>query len=156
MHDSLDKIDIRILKRLQYDAHISNNDLAEHVGLSPSPCWRRVKRLRELGYITRDVAILNGEKLGVGLVVIADISLTSQQESVLKTFEATLLAHPEVTECYTIGGNVDYILRIVAKDMKEYEHFLRRELLSMDIVKEVHSHFVVTQVKYTTEIPIDL
>lgn len=156
MLDNLSEIDKKILDSLQNNCNLTNNELAALVGLSPAPCWRRVKRLEDLGIITQKVALIDQKKLGLDIIVYASVKISNHTEEALDIFENTIITYPEVTECYTISGGMDYMLRIITKDMKTYEDFLRKRLLKMDMVHEIHSRFAVTKVKYTTSIPLTL
>jgi len=151
---SLDYTDVRILALLQENTGLSNAELAERVGLSAAPCWRRVKRLEDSGVISRRVAILDAETLGLAIVVFASVKLTSHEGDALSAFEREIMAFPEVTECYTVSGGMDFLLRVVTTSMRAYELFLRERILRMPGVVEAHSRFVVTQVKYTTALPL--
>ncbi|MBL4802973.1 MAG: Lrp/AsnC family transcriptional regulator [Emcibacter sp.] len=156
MLDSLSKTDKKILDALQSDSNMTNAELAAKVGLSTAPCWRRVKRLQDMGIITKQVALVNQKELGLDIIVYASIKLSSHSEEALAFFESTIVTYPEVTECYTISGSMDYMVRIITRDMKTYENFLRQKLLKMEMVKEIHSRFAVTKIKYTTAIPLEL
>lgn len=156
MPTDLDSIDIRILEQLQRNGSMPNNELAERVGLSPAPCWRRVKRLEEAGVIRQRVALLDGEAVGLALTVFASVKLAHHTADAISLFEAAVLEFPEVTECYTVSGGTDFLLRIVTTSMRSYETFLRENILRLPGVSEVQSRFVVTQVKYTTELPVRL
>ncbi|MCF8473703.1 MAG: Lrp/AsnC family transcriptional regulator [Emcibacter sp.] len=156
MLDNLSEIDKKILDILQNNCNLTNNELAALVGLSPAPCWRRVKRLEDLGIITQKVALIDQKKLSLDIIVYASVKISNHTEEALDIFESTIITYPEVTECYTISGGMDYMLRIITKDMKTYEDFLRKRLLKMDMVQEIHSRFAVTKVKYTTAIPLIL
>jgi Lrp/AsnC family transcriptional regulator len=151
-----DVVDLRILAVLQQDASLSNAQLAARVGLSPSPCWRRVRRLERDGVIRGTVALLDLDKLGMGIVVFASVKLSGHGRQALPEFESAIREYPEVLECYTVTGEVDFILRIVTQDMHTYEDFLRHHLLQMPTVAEVHSTIALTQVKYTTALPLEL
>lgn len=155
MLQDLDEMDRRILGILQDDAGIANTELADRVGLSPAPCWRRVKRLEEAGFIARRVAILDPHALGLEIVVFATVKLASHENEALKQFERAMERYAEVTECYTVSGSMDFLLRVVTTDMRSYERFLREHILRMPSVAEVHSRFAVTQVKYTTALPLE-
>jgi Lrp/AsnC family transcriptional regulator len=146
--------DIEILKLLQADADMPVAEVAARVGLSPSPCWRRIARLQKDGFIDRRVAVLNAKKLGLGLVVFANVKLAKHQSSLLREFEQAIVAYPEVTECYTMTGNMDYLLRIVTADIQSYERFLREHLSQMPAVVEVHSSIAITEIKYSTQLPL--
>jgi Lrp/AsnC family transcriptional regulator len=142
---SIDDIDARILDLLQRDARLSNAELAKQVGLSVSACWRRIQRLEKLGVIRARVALLDPAKLGLGITVFESVKLSSHGRQ----------AFPEVVECYTVTGQVDFILRIVTRDIPSYERFLRDHLLQLPHVAEVHSTIALTQVKYTTAMPLE-
>lgn len=156
MLNELSDIDKKILLVLQEDSDLTNNELADQVGLSTAPCWRRVKRLEDMGLITKRVALLDPKMLGLNIVVFASVKLSSHTEESLDHFEKSIRIYPEVTECYTISGSMDYMLRIITTDMQSYEKFLRQKLLKMDMVNEVHSRFAVTNVKYSTAVPLEL
>ncbi len=152
----LSDIDKKILDAIQKDASITNAELADMVGLSSAPCWRRIKRLEETGIITRRVGILDTKALGLNIIAFANVKLSHIQEDALEEFEAEVTKFDEVTECYTISGSMDFLLRIVTENMQSYERFLRQKLLRLPMVSEVNSHFAVTQVKYTTAVPLEL
>lgn len=146
--------DREILKLLQADAEMPVADIAARVGLSASPCWRRIARLQKEGFIERRVAVLNAKRLGLGLVVFANVKLAKHQSALLREFEQAIVAYPEVTECYTMTGNMDYLLRIVTADIQSYEKFLREHLSQMPAVLEVHSSIAITEIKYSTQLPL--
>jgi Lrp/AsnC family transcriptional regulator len=151
----LDTIDLEILSLLQHDASLSSAQLAQRVGLSASPCWRRIQRLERDGVIRRRVALLDPEAVGLGIVVFASVKLQAHGREALPHFEEAVKKYPEVMECYTVSGGVDYMLRIVTEDVHSYERFLRDDLTQLPAVAEVHSRIAITQVKYTTEVSLD-
>ena len=151
----IDDIDARILDLLQRDAALSNAELAKRVELSVSACWRRIQRLEKLGVIRARVALLDVAKLGLGITVFESVKLSSHGRQALPEFEAAIREFPEVVECYTVTGQVDFILRIVTRDIPSYERFLRDHLLQLPHVAEVHSTIALTQVKYTTAVPLE-
>jgi Lrp/AsnC family transcriptional regulator len=151
----LSAIDIKILALLQQDASLTAAEIAEQVNLSVSPCWRRINRLEKEGVIEKKVALLSAEKLGMGLVIFARISLSQNDEASLHTFEERVSQFPEVVECYTVTGAADYFLKIITRDIKRYDQFLRRHLLQIPQVRDVNSNVAVTQVKYTTGLPLE-
>jgi Lrp/AsnC family transcriptional regulator len=151
----LSATDIKILTLLQQDASLTVAEIAEQVNLSVSPCWRRINRLEKEGVIGKKVALLNAEKLGMGLVIFARISLSQNDEASLHTFEERVRQFPEVVECYTVTGTADYFLKIITRDIKRYDQFLRRHLLQIPQVRDVNSNVAVTQVKYTTGLPLE-
>ena len=150
----LDDFDRKILERLQRDATISVADLADQVGLSQSTCWRRVNLLEQSGVIGARVALLDAKALGLEVIVFANIKLSAHGRRSLSEFEEAIAVCPEVTECYTMSGEMDFLLRIVTRDIETYERFLRETLLQMPSVQEVHSHIALSQVKRTTALPL--
>jgi Lrp/AsnC family transcriptional regulator len=156
MRDDLDAVDRRILGLLQVDASLNAADIAAQVGLSQSPCWRRVARLEKLGLIRRRVALLDRERLGLGVMVFAQIRYARGARQSLAEFEETIRAFPEVQECYMLMGAVDFLLKIVTRDVASYERFLREKLSRIPAVQEVRSSIALTSVKETTELPLDL
>lgn len=153
--DPLAKQDIEILKLLQRDATTSTAAIAEKVNLSQSPCWRRINRLEQDGLIRRRVALLDRAALGMEVVVFATINLTSTGRQNLIAFEQEIVGHPEVIECYTMTGIWDYMLKIVTRDIRHYEDFVRNTLTASPSIRELHSHMAVTEIKNSTELPLD-
>lgn len=152
----LDKIDRRILQALQENAKISNLELAERVGLSPTPCARRVKQLEDGGYIERTLTVLNQEKLGLQLTVYIGISMQQHTPEQFEVFEAAVKQFPEVVSCSVVTGRIeDYLLRVVVRDMKHYEEFLLSRLNRIKGVDSVHSSFVLRDVVRFGLLPID-
>jgi Lrp/AsnC family transcriptional regulator len=151
---NLSPIDIKILAILQRDASLTAAEIAVQVNLSPSPCWRRINRLEKEGLITKKVALLDAEKLGLGLVVFARIRLSKNDEASLQSFEDSVRGFAEVVECYTVTGSADYFLKIITRDIKHYDRFLRRHLVQMSLVRDINSNVAVTQIKYSTELPL--
>jgi Lrp/AsnC family transcriptional regulator len=151
----LTKQDLEILKMLQNDATISTASIAERINVSQSPCWRRINRLEQEGLIKRRVALLDRDALGMEVVVFATINLTSTGRQNLLEFEREIVNHAEVTECYTMAGIWDYMLKIVTKDIRHYESFVRNTLTTSPAIRELHSHMAVTEIKNTTELPLD-
>ena len=150
----LDSIDRKILEVLQDDARISNVDLAGRVGLSPSPCLRRVRELEESGVVRRYVALLDPGAVGLGVSVFMQVSLERQAEQGLDAFEKRILSRPEVLECYLITGDADYLLRVVVPDVAAFERFLLDHLTRIPGVASVKSSFALKQVKYRTSLPL--
>jgi Lrp/AsnC family transcriptional regulator len=153
--DQLGKKDIAILKIMQQDATLSTAAIAERINVSQSPCWRRINRLEQEGYIQRRVALLDRNTLGMEVVVFATINLTSTGRQNLLQFEQDIVEHPEVTECYTMTGIWDYMLKIVTRDIRHYETFVRNTLTASPSIRELHSHMAVTEIKNTTELPLE-
>ncbi len=156
MSDLIDELDGRILDLIQEDASLSVADLAERVGLSPSPCWRRIKRLEDLGVIRKRVTVLDPDKLGLGFEVYAAVKLLQPSRANLEAFEARLGDWPEVVSCVTVTGNADYMLRVMTRDMHAYDDFLRDKLLDSNLVSGVESRIIMRSVKVTTAVPIRL
>jgi Lrp/AsnC family transcriptional regulator len=153
--EQLGKKDIAILKIMQQDATLSTAAIAERINVSQSPCWRRINRLEQEGYIQRRVALLDRNTLGMEVVVFATINLTSTGRQNLIQFEQDIVEHPEVTECYTMTGIWDYMLKIVTRDIRHYETFVRNTLTASPSIRELHSHIAVTEIKNTTELPLE-
>ncbi|MDB3899269.1 Lrp/AsnC family transcriptional regulator [Luminiphilus sp.] len=146
--------DVAIMSALQHDASLSTGALAERLNSSQSPIWRRINRLEEDGVVQRRVALLDRSALGMEIVVFATVNLTQTGRKNLLAFENEVEAYPEVVECYTMAGIWDYVLKIICKDVRHYEDFIRNTLLSGDLVREMHSHIAVTEIKNTTELPL--
>ncbi len=151
---SPDAFDLKILAELQRDADQSMQDLGDKVGLSHTPCWRRVKRLEEQNVIRRRVTLLNAEHLRVAVNVFVNVTLRQHQENALNRFEEAVLDVPEIVECYTVSGDTDFLLRVVVEDVTAYEHLLKRTLVHLPEVGNLSSTFALRQVKYTTELPL--
>lgn len=151
----LNNKDIAILRLLQQDASLTSTAIAEQLNLSQSPCWRRINHIEQMGLIQRRVALLDREKLGMEIVVFATVNLSSHARENIDKFESDIRAFPEVIECYTMAGSWDYMLKIVTRDMRRYENFIREHLLAMPLIREMHSHIAVTEIKNTTELPLD-
>jgi Lrp/AsnC family leucine-responsive transcriptional regulator len=150
----LDDIDRKILGILQEDAHATTETISERVGLSPSPCARRVRNLEAAGVIRRYVAVVDQEKVGLPISVFASIKLERQREDELDRFEKAVMRWPEIVECYLMTGQRDYLLRIVVEDLKAYETFLKRTLTRLEGVASIESSFALGQVKYSHALPI--
>ncbi|WP_287028868.1 Lrp/AsnC family transcriptional regulator [Pseudomonas sp. UBA6310] len=155
MQVSLSGIDRKILRLLQHDADLSAAEIAERVELSQSPCWRRIHRLQEEGLIERKVALLNPKLLGLSMTVFVNIKLSAHGRNNLAEFEQAIVGYPEVLECHTMAGSSDYLLKVVARDIDAYERFLRDQLLRLPHVQEAHSNIAMSEVKRTTELPLD-
>jgi Lrp/AsnC family transcriptional regulator len=155
MSSPLAKQDVAILQLLQRDATLSTSALAERINVSQSPCWRRVNRLEQEGIIRSRVALLDRNALGMEVVVFATINLTSTGRQNLLEFERDIVRHPEVMECYTMTGIWDYMLKIITRDIRHYEEFVRNTLTASPAIRELHSHIAVTEIKNSTELPLD-
>ena len=150
----LKDIDRRILHELQRNARLSNVDLAGRVGLSQSPCLRRVRNLEQRGAIKGYVALVDQTWVGLPVSVFVSVSLERQVERALEVFESTIQARPEVMECYLMTGDADYLLRVVSADLAAYERFLMDHLTRIPGVASIRSSFALKQVAYRTELPI--
>jgi Lrp/AsnC family transcriptional regulator, leucine-responsive regulatory protein len=152
----MDKIDTQILKLLQQNGNISNQDLADKVALSPSPCSRRVKQLEDEGYIRGYVALLDPKKLGLHLTVIVSVGLNSHDAKKMKEFEKNIEAISEVLECHLIAGqSADYLLKVTVSSMDNYRDFLLNKLTVIDGVDRVHSSFVLQSIINKNALPLD-
>lgn len=152
--EKLDSHDIKILELLQSDCDRSSSEIANQLNLSQSPCWRRINRLESEGVIKRKVALLNREALRMELVAFTTINLSAAGRKNMERFERGVLELDEVVECYTMTGAWDYMLKVVVKDIRHYEQFVRKKLLELPMIGEVHSHMAVTEIKNTTELPL--
>ncbi|WP_051560065.1 Lrp/AsnC family transcriptional regulator [Marinobacterium jannaschii] len=150
-----DLIDRKILREIQQDAAISNLELADKVGLSPSPCSRRVKQLEDAGIIKRQVTLLDQEALGLPLTIYVHVSMQTQETARLENFELTLQNFEAVQECSLItGSDADYILKVVMPDMAYYEHFLLKQLNQIEGVASIRTSFALRRVISRTTLPL--
>lgn len=149
----LDHIDRRLLVILQEDATVPIAELAERVGLTQTPCWKRVKRLQESGVITARVALLDREALDLPLTVFVAVRTGRHDEDWLNLFASGAKALPEVVEFYRMSGDVDYLLKVVVKDIAAYDRFYRR-LIAIAPLDDVSSSFAMEQIKFTTALPL--
>jgi len=156
LSEALDAVDAKILDLIQFDAGLSVAEIAERVGLSSSPCWRRIKRLEDAGVIQRRVTILDREKLGLGFEVYCTVKLSLPTKDNLDAFEQAIGKLPEVVQCATVTGSADYELRIVTRDMHAFDDFLRDKILSLGLVSNIESRIVIRSVKHTTAAPLGL
>jgi len=151
----LDPQDVKILELLQQDASRSTNEIAEKLNMSQSPCWRRINRLQQGGLITNTVALVNREAIGMDLVAFTTINLSQAGRKNMENFEAAVIQLDEVMECYTMTGAWDYMLKVVVKDIRQYEIFVRNQLLAkVPNIGEIHSHMAVTEIKNSTKLPL--
>jgi Lrp/AsnC family transcriptional regulator, leucine-responsive regulatory protein len=151
---ALDAIDRKILEALQDDSRLTNLDLAARVGLSPPPCLRRVRRLREAGVIARDVALVDPAKVGQTVIAFVGVELDRQREDVLASFERKIAAEPQVQQCYFVSGETDYLLVVTCRDMEDYNQFARRVLANEHNIKRFRTSFNLSRIKYETRIPL--
>ncbi len=151
---SLDAGDIRILRELQTDASRSVAEIAKSVGMSQTPCWRRIKRLKDLGVVRATVALIDREALGLGFVSYAFVKLAVPSRENMEAFDTTVRGWPEVVSCERVTGAVDYLIKVVVRDIHAYDEFLRYRLLDREMVSDVESRIVISSVKDTTELPL--
>jgi Lrp/AsnC family transcriptional regulator, leucine-responsive regulatory protein len=149
----LDEFSLKILDVLQTNSELSNAELAEKVGLSASPCWRRVAELRTAGLIRNTVALVDPLKLGLAVNVFVHVTLTKQDKGSLEVFTNAVSRRPEVMECYLMTGEADFLLRVVIKDLIKYQEFMLDCLTQIPGVSNIRSSFALNQVKYTTALP---
>ena len=150
----LDKFDQEILRVMQTDATVSMAELSQRVGLSHTPCWRRVKRLESDGFIKNKVTILDGKMLNLGVSVFIYVALKSHDEIALNEFESAVQGIREIVECHTTSGDKDYMLKVVVESIETYELLLKSTLTHLPHVEHISSTFALKQVKNTTELPI--
>jgi len=150
----IDNTDRKILRLLQSDASLSAASIGEQVGLSQSPCWRRIQRLRDSGLIREQGLVIDRKKLGFDTMVFAHVKLTAHGRKKVAEFGDTIRQFPEVMECHLLLGHVDFLLRIVTPDLEAYERFFFERLSQLPDVQEVTSSIALTEVKHTTELPI--
>ena len=149
----MDAIDRKILGVLQEDASLSVAEIGQRVGLSSTPCWKRIQRLEADGVILRRVALVDQDKIGVGITVFVSIETGDHSQEWLKRFAEVVGAIPEVMEFYRMAGDVDYMLRVVVPDMQGYDGFYKRLIAAVPL-KNVTSRFAMEKIKSTTVLPI--
>jgi DNA-binding Lrp family transcriptional regulator len=149
-----DRLDRRILEELQLDARITNQELAKRVGLSPAPCWRRLKRLEAEGFISGYATLLSAAAIGLAVQAYALVSLENHHPQTVQQFDQMVRERPEVLECHSMSGPNDYLLRIVAASMEAYERFLSTHVLQLSAVRSVNTSFVLRTKKFTTRLPV--
>lgn len=154
MQKNLDQTDIEILSILQRDATVGVAEVAKAVGLSASPCWRRIQRLQETQVIRSQVALLDRRMLGLNLEVFVQIRFLREHPESLRKFEEAIREAPEVVECFMLMGEVDFLLRVVTHDVDHYERFLRGSLAVLPGVRDINSNIALSTVKSTTVLPL--
>lgn len=155
--NELDRIDLQILRELQRNGRLTNQELAERVALSPSPCLRRVKRLEHEGYIRDYVVLLNPEKVGLKLLAYVTVRLNKvfrAQDSPVSEFAKDVQTWPEVVECYAMSGDMDYLLRVQVEDLPQFSRFAMDTLMRHPAVVDMRSSFALQKIKQTTQLPI--
>ena len=153
-NERFDRATRQILEALQADSRQSTQQLADKVGLSATPVWRRVKELEESGVIRRHVALVDREKLGLSICVLANVSLVRHSEGAVEQFERLVGASREIIECHATTGEADYVIKIVVADMKAYDQFLQQQVFKVPGVASVRSNVVLREVKYETALPV--
>jgi DNA-binding Lrp family transcriptional regulator len=156
LSEELDAVDARILELLQEDASLSIAEIAERVGLSSSPAWRRIERMKRAGIILKQVTLLEYDRLGLKFEVFASVKLQLPSRENLERFEAAVASWPEVVECATVTGAADYMLRIITRDIHAYDDFIRDKMLALGLVSDVQSRIVMRVPKRTTAAPLSL
>lgn len=153
--EDLDELDKKILDALQKNARVTTKELSFDLKLSQTPIYERIKRLERDGYIDKYVALLSKNRLGKSMVSFCSVQLKEHAKPFLQKFEKEVMSLPEVIECYYIAGNFDYLLKVVIKDMGEYQNFLVNKLASLDNIANAQSMFVMTEIKWSTELPVE-
>jgi len=151
----LDGFDHRIIAALQADGRLSNVDLASRIGLSPSPCLRRVKRLEKAGYIDAYRAMLGRNQVGLGFTVFVGVKIGGHADDQASEFEKAIVAMPEVIACHMVSGEADYLLEVVVPDLEHYQRFLVGKLLEFLVVREVRSNIAIQTLKAGAPLPLD-
>lgn len=154
MESKLDKIDLNILKLMQEDGSLSTAEIAEKVGISQSPCWRRIQRLKNEGYIKSVVAIVDRHKLGLNMQIFAQIKMGALTDAERQKFLRAVAEMPEIQECYSLFGEMDVILKVLAPDVEWYQEFVFNTIMKQPGIKEVNSLMTLSEIKYTTAVPL--
>jgi Lrp/AsnC family transcriptional regulator len=154
VREELSPIDIRILEQIQKDSSVSTSELADRVGLSQSPCWRRLQRLREQGYIRGEVALVDRAKLGPTLLIFATLRMTTLSDEKRAEFMRKVENTPEILECHTLFGEMDILLKVLAPGMDWYQKFIFSVILKLPGVVDIQSTVTLSELKYTTSLPV--
>ena len=154
MSINLDEIDLKILRILQRSADMNINDIGAKVGLSHTPCWRRIRKMQDNGVIQSQVCKLDSEKVGLDVSIFVFVRLDIHSSEVLEAFEAATQSVPEIMQCYTMSGEFDYLLRVVVATVRDYEKTVKGQLLQLPHVGVMNSHFALSEIKNTTALPI--
>ncbi len=150
----LDNYDLMILQTLQKNSDINTQELADQVNLSKTPCWRRVKKLEEKGYIKKYVALLDPKMLELSVMAYVQVSMLNHELNTLRTFDEFVEQCPYILDCNSTAGNFDYVMKVIAKDTEQLESFLMRELLSVGVVQSTNTNLILRQKKSTSELPL--
>ena len=151
---NISRTDRRLLDALQRDATLSQHELADKVGMSRTSCWRRIREFDEDGIIEKQVALLNPRKLGFQIHVLLSVAMVEHTDANRDSFEGHVQSLPEVTECYSVSGDRDYVLQVVVRDMDAYNDFINSEILHHPAVRSASSTFALRRVKYSTTLPL--
>ena len=151
----MDRTDLRILAALQADGTLSSQALAKKVGLSTSPCWRRVRKLQEDRVISNTVAILDPKKIGLDVIAVVAVALEDRHPDSVRQFDEMVANRPEILECYVMSGRHDYHMKVACKNMRAYEVLMREHIMACKAVDYVHTSVVLRSKKYTTALPLD-
>ncbi|RYF38365.1 MAG: Lrp/AsnC family transcriptional regulator, partial [Comamonadaceae bacterium] len=154
--EELDRQDVVLLNELQRDSHQTVQQLAERVGLSSTPCWKRIKEMENSGVIRGYTALIDREKVGLALCVIAELNLTRHNQDVVTQFEQEVADCPQIVSCYATTGQADYVIKVLMPDIKAYERFLHETVFKLPGVTHVRSSVVLKEVKAETRLPIEL
>jgi len=154
MAEGFSRFDLRILQEVQKDCSMSTTDLAVRVGLSQSPCWRRLQRLKDEGYIKRQVAILDRSKLGSSLYIFAYLKMATLTDKERTEFVRSIQLIPEIVECHTVFGEMDIVLKVIARSLEWYQKFIFDTILKLPGVQDIQSTVTLVELKSTTEIPL--
>lgn len=150
----LDKLDVKILSLLQHDASIALADIAEQVNLTTTPCWKRIKRMQDMGLIRRQVALLDAAQLNLDLIAMVQLKTQQHSSQWFNEFLLQIKDLEEVMECYRMAGEYDYMLKVVVQDMRSFDAFYKKLVSRVSGLTEVTSSFAMEQLKYTTELPL--
>ena len=152
---AIDKIDRRILRELQIDARLTNVALAERIGLSPSPCLRRVKRLEADGVIRHYGAVIDSKQVGLGIACLINVTMERNIEEALEVFKAAISKRPEILECWPVTGEADFLLKVVTADIGDYERLMCDHIMCLPGISSTQTSFLLTPVKNETALPLD-
>ncbi len=150
----LDKHDLLILQALQKNSAINTQELADLVNLSKTPCWRRVRKLEQAGYIKKYVALLDHKLLELSVMAYVQVSMNNHDLNTLRVFDEFVEQSPYILDCNSTAGNFDYVMKVIARDTEELENFLMRDLLNVGVVQSTNTNLILRQKKSTTELPL--
>ena len=151
----MDATDVKLLELLQHNAEMTIQELSAEVHLSTTPCWKRINQLKKLGYISKTVSLVDRKKIGLNVTTMVFVTLNTHDQEKIRIFDETIQQIPEVVECYRMSGEIDYLLKVVLRDIEGYDSFYKRLIDKVQFVK-VTSHFGIEEIKHTTEIPLGL